>query len=151
MATETLVGKPLSRVDGRLKVTGGASYAADTRLDNLAHAALVVSTIAKGRIQSIDIAAAAKLPGVLAIISHLNAPKLPTRKELPDTTDPEYGQPLQVFQDDIVFSNGQPIAVVVAETFEQATYAAGLMRVKYHEDQAVTDFSQAAEHAFEPS
>src|SRR5439155_7725335 len=69
----------------------------------------------------------------------------------PDTTDPEVGQPLQVFQDDIVFSNGQPIAVVVAETIEQATHAAGLVRVKYHEDQAVTEFSQAAKHAFEPT
>jgi xanthine dehydrogenase YagR molybdenum-binding subunit len=90
------------------------------------------------RILRLDTATAEKSPGVLTVIHHYNAPKLPAREELPDTTDPETGRPLQLFQDDAIYSNGQPIAVVVAETFEQATYAAGLVRAEYREDQAVT-------------
>jgi xanthine dehydrogenase YagR molybdenum-binding subunit len=151
MTSETYVGKPLSRVDGRLKVTGGATYAADTRIENVAHGVLVVSTVAKGRIQKLDTGAAEKAPGVVRIISHLNAPKLPVREELPDSTDPASGRPLQLFQDNAIYSNGQPIAVVVAESFEQAVYAANLVKVSYKEDKAVTQFSQAAMHPFEPT
>lgn len=70
------IGKPLDRVDGRLKVTGAARYAAEFPLKNMAHAVLVQSAIAKGRITNIDTSAAQKSPGVLAVITHLNAPKL---------------------------------------------------------------------------
>lgn len=71
------VGKPMDRVDGRLKVTGAALYAAEFPIKNLAHAVVVQSTIARGRIKSIDTRAAEASPGVLAVITHMNAPKLP--------------------------------------------------------------------------
>ena len=64
------VGQPISRIDGRLKVTGGARYTADIPLDGIAHAAIVYSTIANGRTVSIDTAAAEKAPGVLAVLTH---------------------------------------------------------------------------------
>jgi len=70
------IGKPVERVDGRLKVTGGARYAAEFKAANLAHGVLVMSTIASGRIRSIDTKAALSAPGVLAVITHENAPRL---------------------------------------------------------------------------
>src|SRR5205085_72063 len=86
-----VIGRPLNRVDGRLKVTGGARYAAEFPLENMAHAVLVSSTIANGRIRSFDTSAAKKVPGVLAIITHENAPKLqPVENTSPrgDANDP---------------------------------------------------------------
>src|SRR5262245_24238745 len=71
-----IIGKPIDRVDGRLKVTGGARFAAEYPLQNVAHAVLITSTVANGRISNIDTAAAEKVPGILAIVSHQNAPKL---------------------------------------------------------------------------
>src|SRR2546429_380856 len=74
------VGAPLDRVDGRLKVTGGARYSAEFPTANLAHAVIVTSTVATGRIASIDTSAAEKAPGVVRVMTHLNAPKLPMKK-----------------------------------------------------------------------
>src|SRR5438270_3719751 len=73
----TSVGQPLDRIDGRLKVTGGARYAAEYAVPDVVHAVLVTSTIAKGRIRSMDTSAAQKLTGVLKILTPFNAPKLP--------------------------------------------------------------------------
>ena len=70
------VGQPISRVDGRLKVTGGARYTADIPLAAVAHAAIVYSTIASGRIMSIDTAAAENAPGVLAVLTYKNMPRM---------------------------------------------------------------------------
>ena len=70
------VGQPISRVDGRLKVTGGARYTADIPFHAIAHAAIVHSTIANGRIVSIDTAAAEKAPGVLTVLTHNNMPRM---------------------------------------------------------------------------
>ena len=78
------IGEPLSRVDGPAKVTGAASYAAEFALPDLAYGAIVQSTIAKGRITAIDTAAAERAPGVLAVITHANAPKLPYRAPASD-------------------------------------------------------------------
>jgi xanthine dehydrogenase YagR molybdenum-binding subunit len=145
-----VIGKPLDRVDGRLKVTGAARYAAEAEVANVTYGVLVTSTIAKGKVASIDTAAAEKAPGVLAVLTHRNAPKLPPRKELPGSTDPSAGRPLQPLRDDVIYHNGQPVAVVVADTFERATQAAALVRVKYQEERAVTDFAAAAAQAFVP-
>jgi xanthine dehydrogenase YagR molybdenum-binding subunit len=82
MNTEA-IGKPMNRVDGRLKVTGAARYSAEFPMENLVHAVLIGSSITRGTIKSIDTSAAEKLPGVIAILTHLNAPKL---KEMPDFT-----------------------------------------------------------------
>jgi xanthine dehydrogenase YagR molybdenum-binding subunit len=145
------VGQPVDRVDGRLKVTGTARYAAEAQLANVAYGVLVTSTIARGKVKDIDVAAAEKAPGVLAVLTHRNAPRLPDRKELSGTTDPSVGRPLQPLRDDVVHHNGQPVAVVVADTFERAMQAAALVRVTYREERAVTEFAAAAEHAFPPA
>lgn len=135
------IGKPVERVDGRLKVTGGARYAAEFKVANLAHAVLVMSTIASGRIRSIDTKAALSAPGVLAVITHENAPRLnfPERpKAVDDFVAPTFGRSFPVLQESTIYFNSQPIAVVVAENLEQAEYAATLVRVVYDETKHVT-------------
>ena len=100
-------------MDGRLKVTGKAKYAADNSLDGVVHAVIVDSSVGRGRITGIDTRAAEAQPGVLKVISHLNAPKLPYRDN-PGSNNPP-GERLRVFQDDRVLFFGQPVAVVVAD------------------------------------
>jgi xanthine dehydrogenase YagR molybdenum-binding subunit len=126
---ETTVDKPIPRVDGVLKVMGRATYAAEHNLPHLAHAVMVTSTVAKGRVKKLDVTAAEHAVGVLAVITHLSAPRLPYRLQK-SVLDPS-GERLHVLQDDRVRFNGQPMAVVVAETLDQAEYAASLVRIEY--------------------
>ncbi|MED5619146.1 xanthine dehydrogenase family protein molybdopterin-binding subunit [Ideonella sp. BN130291] len=142
MSGNAFVGQPVSRVDGRQKVTGRATYAAEFPQANLAHAAVVRSTIAHGRVSAIDTAAAQRAPGVLAVITHRNAPRLPYQPHK-GAVDPVVGERLHLLQDDRVHSQGQPVALVVAETLEQAQHAATLVRVRYAAEGAVTDVRQA--------
>ncbi|TIM80843.1 MAG: xanthine dehydrogenase family protein molybdopterin-binding subunit, partial [Mesorhizobium sp.] len=136
--TAALIGKSVSRVDGRLKVTGAATYAAEFEVPNLAHAAVVRSIVANGRIASVDTAEAERAPGVIAVVTHRSAPCLAYQphKGLPDAA---VGERLHVLQDDRVTHQGQPIALVVAETLEQAVYAAEVVRVTYRHEAAATD------------
>ena len=140
--TTAFIGQPVSRVDGRQKVTGGATYAAEFDLPGLAHGAIVRSTVANGRIASIDSAAAERAPGVLAVLTHRNAPRLAYRPHK-GAADPAVGERLHVLQDDRVSHQGQPIALVIAETLEQANHAAALLRVAYAPEPATTDISRA--------
>src|SRR5262249_6447793 len=149
--TEKAVGKPVDRVDGRLKVTGQARYAAEAQVPNVTHGVLVTSTVARGKVTKIDTSAAEKVPGVLAVISHRNAPRVPLPDSVRALVDPAVGDPLPPLQDDVVRYNGQPIAVVVADTLERARQAAELVRVSYREEPAVTDFAAAWGRAFSPS
>src|SRR5437764_10828130 len=144
------VGTPMSRVDGRLKVTGGARYAAEFQVKDVAYGVLVLSTVAKGQVKKIDTAAAEKAPGVLAVITHKSAGKVVLPEKAKALVDPKVGRPLQPLQDDQVHYHGQPIAVVVADTFERATHAATLVRATYDEEAAVLDFADAAANAFTP-
>jgi xanthine dehydrogenase YagR molybdenum-binding subunit len=145
----TATGEPLSRVDGVAKVTGAARYAAEFTLPDLAHGAIVQSTIAKGRITEMDTSAAERAPGVLAVITHRNAPKLPYQAPSPKpVVDPVIGLQIPMLQDDLVRHNGQHVGMVVAETLEQATYAADLVRVAYEEEPAATSVEAALPHAF---
>ena len=139
-----IIGQPISRVDGPDKVQGKATYAAEFVLPGLAHAALVLSTIPKGRVTGIDARSAEAAPGVLAVLTHENAPRLPY-KPLPKrpAVDPKSGEQLHVLQEPVVQFNGQPIALVVAETLEQATHAADLIQVAYEEMPAETAFDIA--------
>ena len=142
-------GEPLSRLDGVAKVTGAARYAAEFAPPDLAHGAIIQSTIAKGRITEIDSSAAERAPGVLAVITHRNAPELPYQKQHPTPpVDPEVGVQLPMLHDNLVRHNGQHIGVVIAETFEQATYAADLVRIAYEEEPAATSIEAALAHAF---
>src|SRR5438876_3588548 len=132
------IGQPISRVDGRQKVTGGATYAAEFDVPGQAHGAIVRSTMAKGRIASIDSAAAERAPGVVAVLTHRNAPQLAYRAHKA-VVDPDVGERLHVLQDDRVSHQGQPIAFVIADTLEQANHAATLVRVTYAPEFATTD------------
>src|SRR5258708_9456277 len=125
------VGMPMDRVDGRLKVTGTATYAAEFRIPDLAHAVMVQSPIARGRIARLDTAAAAAAPGVLGILSHLNAPRLPHLKSAVAAGGAalQTGLPLG---DDAIHYVGQPIAGVGAKTWGQAQHAAPLGPAGYH-------------------
>ena len=135
-----IIGQPISRVDGPAKVTGQAIYAAEFNLRNMAYAALVRSTIARGRIERLDATKAEHAPGVLAVISHLNAERLPYDPlEKRPAVDPKAGERLHVLQGPDILFVGQPIAVVVAETAEQARAAAALVQVAYHEQAPVTE------------
>lgn len=136
-----VVGQPVSRIDGRAKVTGTAKYAAEFELRGMAHAALVLSTIPYGRITDIDTTAAESVPGVQAVIIHRNAPHLPYHPfNQPPQVDPKSGEQLRVFQHDRVLFSGQPVAVVVADTREQAETAAALVKVHYAIEAAPTRF-----------
>jgi len=137
-------GQPVSRVDGPEKVTGQATYAAEFRLRNMAYAALVTSGIAKGRIIAIDTEEAEASSGVIAVISHLNAPWLPYNPlEQRPPVDPQAGERLHVFQDANVLFDGQPVAAVIAETQEQADTAATRVRIRYEAAAPVTTMDHA--------
>jgi xanthine dehydrogenase YagR molybdenum-binding subunit len=138
---QAAVGAPLSRVDGRLKVTGQAKYAADHEPEGVVHAVVVDSSVGRGRITGIDTRAAEAQPGVLKVVHHRNAPKLPYGPNPGSLNLP--GERLRVFQDDQVRFHGQPVAVVVATTLEAAQHAANLVKVDYDSEQPVTDLSDA--------
>jgi len=139
--TTAVIGQPVSRIDGRKKVSGGATYAAEFDAPGQAYGAIVRSTVANGRIASIDGTAAERAPGVLAVLTHENAPRLAYR-EHHGPPDPSVGERLHVLQDDRVNHQGQPIALVVAETLEQAAYAATLVRAAYATETAATDIAR---------
>jgi xanthine dehydrogenase YagR molybdenum-binding subunit len=124
------IGQPLPRVDGPAKVTGLARYAAEFDQPDQAYAVIVTSTVGLGRVTAIDEREAMRLPGTLAVISHLNAPRLAYR-EHKGFIDPAQGERLHVLQDDQVWFFGQPVAVIVAETLDQAEHAALAVRVGY--------------------
>ena len=134
-ATEaaSLVGADVDRVDGPSKVTGAARYPADFGLENLAHAVLVQSTVAAGRIRRMATAAAEAAPGVLTVITHRNAPRL---ARAPGGLGIGPPAPLQ---DDRVVHHGQHIAVVVAQTLEQAAAAARLVEADYEMAEPLLD------------
>jgi xanthine dehydrogenase YagR molybdenum-binding subunit len=139
--TTAVIGQPVSRVDGRHKVTGRATYAAEFDQPGQAYGVIIRSTVANGQIASIDVAAAERIPGVIAVLTHHNAPRLAYRphKGVPD---PATGERLHVLQDDHVTHQGHPIALVIAETLEQANHAAMLLRVTYAVETGTTDISR---------
>ncbi|MFC7883043.1 xanthine dehydrogenase family protein molybdopterin-binding subunit [Streptomyces sp. NPDC057376] len=139
---QAAVGAPLSRVEGRLKVTGKAPYAAEHDIKGVVHAVIVDASIGRGRITSIDTRDALAQPGMLAVIHHGNAPKLPY-KDNPASNNPPGGRRLRVFQDDKVLFHGQPIAVVVATTLEAAQHGASLVKVAYDAQKPSTDLTKA--------
>ena len=135
------IGQPISRIDGRQKVTGRATYAAEFDVPGQAHGAIVRSTIANGRIASIDSTAAERAPGVITVLTHRNAPRLAYRLHKA-MVDPAIGERLHVLQDDRVSHQGQPIALVIADTLEQAIHAATLVRVTYASERGTIDISR---------
>ncbi|GEP57851.1 xanthine dehydrogenase family protein molybdopterin-binding subunit [Reyranella soli] len=143
------VGKPVSRLDGALKVRGQAKFAAEVAIEGLLHAAVVHSTIARGRIASLETKAAELAPGVALVMTHRNAPRLKAPEAFGEG-DGVAGSNLPVMQDDRIHWNGEAVAVVLAETQEQADHAAGLVSVTYEEEGAVTNFAVAQADAHHP-
>ncbi|MET8684448.1 xanthine dehydrogenase family protein molybdopterin-binding subunit [Streptomyces sp. NPDC004732] len=141
------VGTPHTRIEGRDKVTGAARYAGEIPFTNLAHGWLVLSTIARGRVRSVDTAPVLAMPGVVSVLHHGNAPRV----------DGDYvgmlGRPdpvLEVFQHDRVPYVGWPVALVVAETSEQAREAAEALVVHYDQEQHDVAFSAGRPGTYTP-
>jgi xanthine dehydrogenase YagR molybdenum-binding subunit len=143
------VGKPISRLDGRLKVTGKADYTADISVPALLRAEIVSSRIANGRILSIDIRAAERAPGVLAVFTYQNMPRMnPTPK--PWSHLHPHGQSYLPLQDDRVLYADQPIALVVAERLDQADFAGTLINVEYETERPAVFGRDSANDAVDP-
>lgn len=132
---ERTIGRPVERRDGRLKVTGAARYTAELDIPDIAYGVIVGSTVARGNIRAIDSAAAERAPGVIKVVTHMNTPRLRPFPEMLNKTrvlgDGGISEEYQPLQTASVYFAGQAVAVVVAETFEQARYAATLVRVEY--------------------
>jgi len=143
------IGAPINRTDAWAKVSGAAHYTAEHQVENLAQAVLVTSTIPSGRVLRIDDSAAKEVPGLLLVMTPQNAMRLP--KETKDgKLQPPIGRRLTLLQEDDVYYNNQPIAVVVADTFEHAREAAARLIVEYERKDAALDFQKAKESPHTP-
>ena len=135
-----LIGSPQNRVDGLRKITGAAPYTGDVPANHLAHGVLVLSTIARGRITGIEQAPARAVPGVIDILTHENAPRVKTEKS------GGVDRTLRVLQDDRIFYDREPVAVVLAESLEAGIEAAAALVIAYAAEPPVTTMD-AGEHS----
>jgi xanthine dehydrogenase YagR molybdenum-binding subunit len=143
------IGTSTSRVDGHAKVTGAAKYAGEFNVPGLAYGAVVASTIAKGRIARIDTSAALRVAGVLDVLTHDNRPRMAaTSAAYKDEVAPETGSPFRPLYDNKILFSGQPIALVLAEEWEIARFAASLVRVEYRKQAHGTDLNARRGKAF---
>lgn len=143
-------GKPVNRVDGPLKVTGRAKYAAEYAAEGLLHGVVVSSAVARGKITRIDTAAALRVPGVLHVFTHENRPRLPRFDRSYMDDDAPGGAPFRpLYYDEIIYS-GQPIALVVAESLELASHAASLLEIEYERAPHETDLRALRKSAEPP-
>lgn len=138
------IGKEMSRVDGFAKVTGRAKYAAEFKVPNMAYGFMATSSIARGTIRTIDTTEASKAAGVIKVYTHENFPA--PSGQVP-ATDTSY----KALRTNKIIFNLQPIALVVAETFEQARYAARLIKATYDEEKPTTDMVASIDKAFVPN
>jgi len=138
-----LIGQSISRLDGPLKVSGAARFAAEFPMEGMVYAALAYSTVPKGRMASLDIDAAKASAGVVLVMTHLNAPRMKPPPLFMTAEKAASGDSLPVMQDDRVEWNGQPVALVLAETQEQADHACSVIRVTYDPEPAATVFEEA--------
>ncbi|MGJ7918886.1 xanthine dehydrogenase family protein molybdopterin-binding subunit [Massilia sp. LXY-6] len=150
----SVIGQGIDRLDGPLKVTGRATYSAEHQIPRLAHGMMVLSTVPKGRIVAIDVASVKRMPGVMLVMTHQNAPRLQSQgksegssggkeQSKPDQKKQPPNPALSLLQDDRVLYNAQPVAVIVADTFEHARDAARRLNVRYAAEPAQLDFRKA--------
>lgn len=144
------IGKPISRLEGRLKVTGTAKYAGEYNTENLLYGYVVNSTITKGKIKIIDTSNAIKLEGVVEIFTHENRPSTAWFDFQYADMDAPPGTVFKPLKDNIIRYNGQPIALVVAETFEMARFAATQIKLTYQEKEFETDMEANLDKARDP-
>lgn len=151
VTTKIGIGSAINRVDGLEKVTGTAKYAAEYAPPGMVYGVVVSATIAKGSIDAIDDAAARSVPGVVEVLTHKNRPHIAWRdSNYRDEVGPP-GSPFRALGDAKILFSGQPLAVVLAETFEAARYAASLIAVTYEAEPHNTDFEVSMAEKFEPS
>ena len=144
-----LVGAQVARLDGPLKVRGEARFAAEYPMKDMVYAALRYSTIARGRITSLDTRAAEAAPGVVLVMTYRNAPRMQPPPLFLTAPKAAGGSSLPVMQDDSIHWNGEPVAVVLAETQEQADHAQSLIEVAY-ESSTPRSFEEARQHPRTP-
>ena len=143
-------GMSVSRVDGRAKVTGQAQYAAEIQAPDLVYGVVVSGTVAKGRITKIDTVDALTAHGVIGVMTHENRPKMRGFDiAWKDMTAPA-GSPFRPLFSDEIFYSGQPVALVLADTFEAARYAASLVRVHYDVEAHETDLMKLLDQSYKP-
>lgn len=150
MKNNPQIGLPINRLEGELKVTGSAKYAGEYQVEDLLQGYIVNSTITKGKILDIDESLAKAVPGVLHILSHKNRPKLAWFDFMYTDMDAPPGVPFKPLYNDEIVYNRQPIALVIAETFEAARYAASLLKVSYKEEGFKTDLAANLSEARNP-
>ncbi len=148
--TPRVLGQPMTRVDGRLKVTGAAKYAAEFNPPGVLHAFALKSTISNGRIAALDTTAAQAAPGVRLVLTHLNALKLKTPKPNPLTGGGILNEERLPLSDDRISYGGQYVAFIVADTLERARYAASLIKIRYETSAPALTPKQAAATAKTP-
>lgn len=144
------VGQPTDRIDGIAKVTGTAKYTAEFAAPDLLYGCVVNSTIAKGRIETLDTTRARAVPGVVAIITHENRPPIAWFDRSYSDQDAPPGSPFRPLRNANIVYSGQPIALVIAQDFESARYAAALVNATYSQSEHATDLLQERERTFEP-
>lgn len=143
-------GAPLNRVDGPVKATGRAPYAADYGASDLAHGVIVSSRIACGRIVAIDTSTALAVPGVITVFTHENRPRMSSiALRYKDIVGPP-GKPFRPLYDERVLFADQPVALVLAETYEAARDAAAVLEIRYDEEAFETDLATALAESYEP-
>ncbi len=133
--------KPEGRVEGVAKVTGRGKYAAEYEVKNMCYAVLVTSTVPAGKINSINVDKARQVEGVLDVVTHQSKPNVPGLSTEQKIKDSKFGLP--IFHTDTIYYKGQPIAMVIAETLEDATFAATLIETDYQKDHFKVDFDSA--------
>ncbi|MCW5733430.1 MAG: xanthine dehydrogenase family protein molybdopterin-binding subunit [Enhydrobacter sp.] len=145
---DTIIGQPIDRIDGKAKVTGAARYSGDRRAEHPAFGVIVTSTIGRGTITKIDIKAAEQAPGVVLVMSHENAPaQAPFKQEGED----RHARPKPQLAEARIHYHGEPVALVVADTFEQATAAARLVEVSYQAEAGLYELREGRRLAYPPS
>lgn len=150
-SSDPTISQALTRTESRAKVTGNAKYAAEYPLKDSAYGVLVTSSIAKGSIQQIDSSKAEKVAGVINVLSHLNCPLIPGYDKNPASKIPIFaGKEFKLFENDQVYFNLQPVALVVADTLEVAQHAAGLVEISYQSAAHRTNMQEQVNNAVKP-
>jgi xanthine dehydrogenase YagR molybdenum-binding subunit len=149
MSADNVIGRAVDRKDGRPKVTGRATFAAEHDIKDMLHGYVVTSTIAKGRITKIDTAAAEKAPGVVSVITRANRPKL--FKPVNDWQTNAIIDSRFPLEDDVIFHSGQIVAMVVADSFERARHAASLVAVEYQAETPVLSIAEGRKQKAPPA
>ena len=144
------IGVPTSRVDGRVKVSGTAKYAAEYNIPGLVHGFVITSAIARGRIRRIDTRDALAVDGVLDVLTHENRPKMASQNDKYHDEVAPPGTPYRPLYDDKIRWSGQPVALVVADDLETARYAASFVQIEYQRDEHVTDVDEERANAYVP-